>query len=387
VITKTPAFSQSEFDARLANIRQHMRAAEIPAAVYFGPEALYYLTGYDAHTHFSQQAAIVFEDDAKETVLIVRDLDRVLAHETVAMCDVRTYHYAAESPATLVHDALREGRIMNGRVGLELKAASASPLFVSTLQALDQGRIEFVDAGDIVGDLRLVKSENELAYTREAARVANLGVKAALATIAAGVSEFEIAAAIEHAVRSAGGEYPAMPTWVCSGPRTISGHATPRARSVGNNEAVYFSFAGVSHRYHVTNYHTVFVGDPPQRFTDAYAIAIEALDALTSGALSGHRVSEPSRAAAAVLEKHGVGGSHLARWGYGVGIAYPPTWLEPFDIIVESEREFVPGMVFCLHAAVCLPEEDFGITVGGDYLLTEEGLEHLDEIGPSLHVI
>jgi Xaa-Pro dipeptidase len=65
------------------------------------------------------------------------------------------------------------------------------------------------------------------------------------------------------------------------------------------------------------------------------------------------------------------------RFGYGIGIAYPPIWLEPLQISRGIDQRLEPGMVFVLHAYLQLLEEGLGIIQGGTYALTENGLEML----------
>ena len=69
------------------------------------------------------------------------------------------------------------------------------------------------------------------------------------------------------------------------------------------------------------------------------------------------------------------------RWGYGVGIGYPPAWLEPLDVVLDSKQVWQPGMVFCLHVELNLVAEGLGLVVGGDYLLNSDGIEALDSTG------
>lgn len=65
------------------------------------------------------------------------------------------------------------------------------------------------------------------------------------------------------------------------------------------------------------------------------------------------------------------------RFGYGIGIAYPPIWLETLQISRGFDRRLAANMAFVLHACIELPEEGIGVIQGGTYLLTDGGLEML----------
>ena len=65
------------------------------------------------------------------------------------------------------------------------------------------------------------------------------------------------------------------------------------------------------------------------------------------------------------------------RFGYGIGLAYPPVWLETLQISRGFEDRLAPGMVFVLHAYLQLDHENIGIIQGGTWALTADGLEQL----------
>ena len=65
------------------------------------------------------------------------------------------------------------------------------------------------------------------------------------------------------------------------------------------------------------------------------------------------------------------------RFGYGIGLAYPPVWLETLQISRGFDETLALGMVFVLHAYLQLDHEDIGIIQGGTWALTGKGLEQL----------
>jgi Xaa-Pro dipeptidase len=65
------------------------------------------------------------------------------------------------------------------------------------------------------------------------------------------------------------------------------------------------------------------------------------------------------------------------RFGYGIGVAYPPIWLEPLQISRGPDQRMEVGMVFVLHSYLQFPKEGLGVIQGGTYALTENGVEML----------
>jgi len=89
------------------------------------------------------------------------------------------------------------------------------------------------------------------------------------------------------------------------------------------------------------------------------------------------RVAEVEEASLEPLRRAGLAGAAPMRFGYGIGVAYPPIWLEPLQISRGSDQLLAPGMVFVLHAYLQLEDERLGVLQGGTWALTAGGLEML----------
>lgn len=85
--------------------------------------------------------------------------------------------------------------------------------------------------------------------------------------------------------------------------------------------------------------------------------------------------------ALAVLRDAGMGDGFKMRFGYGVGVGYPPTWLDPLEITRSSTQQIHPGSTFVLHACLLDEAASLGVLVGGTYAVTDEGLEQLAGAG------
>jgi Xaa-Pro dipeptidase len=234
-----------------------------------------------------------------------------------------------------------------------------------------------VDATDLLGTTRLVKSARELDYMRQAARYAQAGLDAARRTLNPGITEIALAAAVEGGMRGAGSDYWSIPTELASGPRTAGGHATPRGRVIESGDLVHLEFAGVHRRYHATAVHTFAVGQPSERAREIYDLGRASLAAGIAAIRPGVPVEAVEDASLQPLRAVGLEGAAIMRFGYGIGIAYPPIWLEPLQISRGIDQRLETGMVFVLHAYIQLIEEGLGIIQGGTYALTENGLEML----------
>ncbi|HET6236267.1 MAG TPA: Xaa-Pro peptidase family protein [Acetobacteraceae bacterium] len=370
------AFPESEHRERLARARKILRQNGIDCCVSVAPEHLYYLAGYDSWVSVNSPQALVFMADGGEPALVVRDVDLALPRETSWVSDVRSYHLFSDDVPALIAAVAREKGLAGGKVAIETQSyALPHALGQSVARALAPATV--VDATDLLGATRLIKSAREIAYLREAAKYALAGLDAARRTLEPGITEIALAAAVEGGMRGAGSDYWSIPTELASGPRTAGGHATARDRVIESGDLVHLEFAGVHRRYHAAAIHTFAVGQPSRRAREIYDLGRASLAAGIAAIRPGVPVADVEEASLEPLRTAGLEAAAIMRFGYGIGIAYPPIWLEPLQISRGIDQRLEPGMVFVLHAYLQLLEEGLGIIQGGTYALTENGLEML----------
>ena len=82
-----------------------------------------------------------------------------------------------------------------------------------------------------------------------------------------------------------------------------------------------------------------------------------------------------------IIRRAGIGDAFKMRFGYGVGIGYPPSWLEPLKITRTSTDTLEPGTTFVLHACLLDEAESLGVLVGATYAMTEAGAEMISGAG------
>jgi len=330
-----------------------LAACGFEVCVSVAPETHYYLAGYDAWVGVNSPQALVFSiSEETEPTLIVRNVDTRLATETTWLSDIRKYQLFADDFSKLVAGIVREKGWTGGRIAMELQSYALNAALYSELASALKPA-EIFDATRLLGDLRIIKSETEMRYVREAAGYANLGLDAAREALRVGVTE------------------------ISSGTRTPGGHATPRERVIELGDIVHFEFAGVSHRYHATAVHTMACGAPNSRAAELYEIARASLAAGVSQCHAGAWVADIEEASLEPIRAAGLEAYANMRFGYGIGLAYPPVWLETLQISRGFEDRLAPGMVFVLHAYLQLDHENIGIIQGGTWALTTDGLEQL----------
>ncbi|MGF7162114.1 Xaa-Pro aminopeptidase [Rhodoligotrophos appendicifer] len=373
---KFASFTEQEHRARLAEARRLLKEQGIDHCISMAPESLYYYGGYDSWVSVNSPQALIFSADDGEPTIILRDTDLSLAYESSWVKDIRHYRLMFDDVPAIFASIAKEKGLRGGKVAIETQSY-ALPHSLGLALAKALAPAEIVDATVLLGMPRLIKSPSEMAYMRKAGEYAQAGLEAARRAMQPGMSEIALAGEIEHAMRAAGSDYWSIPTELASGERTAGGHATARNRIIERGDLVHLEFAGVAARYHATAIHTMAAGEPSIRAREVYDAGRESLAAGIGAIHVGANVTDIEEASLEPLRKAGMEDAAVMRFGYGIGVAYPPIWLEPLQISRGSNQIMQAGMVFVLHAYLQFPDEQLGIIQGGTYALTEQGVEML----------
>ena len=243
------------------------------------------------------------------------------------------------------------------------------------------------DCWRLLGQLCTVLSSLEIAYLRQAAVYADAGIDAFFRSAVVGVSEIELAAEIEYAMRSAGSDYPAVPTWMASGSRDHCQHAMASSRRLEAGDLVHAEFAGVARRYQCMTMGSLVLGTPSVRMRQMETAGMAAYEAGLATAKVGACIGALEAAYRSTLKAHGMGECCPMRFGVGISAAYPPIWENQVTIQMECDDVLKPGMAFYIHASMQSMEDRQGMLLGGSHLMTESWPERLDKAPIELVVI
>jgi Xaa-Pro aminopeptidase len=258
-----------------------------------------------------------------------------------------------------------------GRVGLAGRGLVGADLLRAFEAALPG--VEWLDVENAVCDLRAVKSAAEVAVIREAYRIADLGIEAAIRAIRPGVTERSVAAEIEAAMRRAGAEGTGIDTIVASGPNTRPILARSTFRAIEPDDSVLLTVAPRYEGYHAAIGRLVLVGDPGSRVRDALEVAIRAQEAcarLLRPGIEGRAVEAEGRR---IVTDADLGEAFLYSGLHSVGvIEFEPPIFGP-----SSPAVLKPGMVISIDIPMFNTNWG-GLRVESGYLVTQTGSERLE---------
>ena len=197
-------FPPAELVERVARTTSRLRALGVAGMLLFKQESMYWLTGYDTAGY--SQFQCLWLAVSGEMMLLTRSSDVRQARLTSTISDVRLWVDAAgANPALTLRNALADQVTPGMRVGVEYASSTLNAQRGKLLDAAFAD-VALEDMSDFVADLRSVKSPSELAYVREAGRLADAAWHKALVACRPGRSEADILAAIYGTVLRGGGD-------------------------------------------------------------------------------------------------------------------------------------------------------------------------------------
>ena len=371
-----PIFSHDEIERRWQAVREGLGEAECVVAPSFHNS--YYLSGLPVLQWGRFSVAILFAD--REPVLVLPAMEETAARAASPIADLRPYQDSdgpsIETAARLAALAIREADVR--AVGVEARGMPAA-MYLSLERALPGA--SFVDVSDAIDDVRLISSEEELSYIRDAAAAASAGMRFVMERIRPGVGETDLASearlAVERAVPA--GLDASVACYMQQGERSIEAHAGSTGAPIREGVMVeVVCECEVSH-YQAAVERCVLVGDVPTEVERAYNVMLAAFRACGEAVRPGSTFAEADEAARRVLIEAGydriTNGSGLAR-----NIVHHTGGRIPGgDLRTYNRRSFEPGMVVSVEPWALVPG------VGGPrhcdtVLVTDDGNEPLTNV-------
>ena len=365
-------FAPAELAARRAAACAAMQRAGLDALLLFRPESQYYLTGYDTFGYVFFQCIVLAADG--RMALLTRAPDRLQAQFTSVVKDIRIWvDGPGADPAGALRDMLAGLGLAGRALGVEWDAYGLTARNGQRLSAALDGVCPLHDASDLVTRLRLVKSPAELAYVRRAAALADDALLAARARTGPGAWEGDILADMHAAVHRGGGDDPANPFIVGSGPGALMCRTYTGRRHLGADDRLTLEFAGTYRHYHACLMRTLEVGRPDPRLPALHAACTDALLAAEAALQPGHPVGEAFDAHARVLDAAGWRDARMNACGYGLGAVYAPNWMDWPMLYAGNPVLAAPGQVFFVHIIVFDATTGLAMTLGRTSVIGEHG--------------
>ena len=379
-------FALSEFEGRHDKIRAAMDEAGIDLLLVLAPVHINYLIGTPAKGYQEFQA-LFFPIEPGPLTLLTRLCEVPLFQAESLAEDIRGWGgREPEDPIAAVKQIMDEKGYLGRRVGLEVPAYYLHPYDYQKLAAL-LGESLVMDATDLIGSVKLVKSPAEIEYVRKAADILDAAMETCCTSIAEGKTERQVSADVHHTLMASGSDIPSSPMNYLTGPRTAYAHGEPTDRVLEAGDFMHIQFGAHYRRYCCTIGRQLCLGKPTRRMREVYQVAREAGDACIEAMRAGVPATVPHEAAKKVIAAAGMDRYRLHMTGYAVGAAFPPSWVEPLVMDSGCAHTLEAGMVIAVEPPLFGLEEGLGVRIIDNVLVTETGCEFLSRTTRDLIVV
>ncbi len=339
------------YQARLEKCSAMMKQAGLDVLLLTKPSNMFYLTGdgrlcaYAMITQDGKVALGVPSTDVADVKALARFDEIVGFEDEVGMIHSIAHHF-------------QHFGIQQGAVGLEHTFLTQSMMAMMTHPHAKPQDVVARDCTAILSALRMVKAPAEIECIRAAAKVADSGMRAAVAAVKPGVTESQVAAAAEHAMRNAGADE-FWRTYVAAGPRTNIAHGLPTQRKLQKGDLVMIDLHPIVGGYSADECRTVCVGQPTPAQQAAYDLYLKAQQATIAKVRAGVGVSELEHTMHDILKEAGHGDHIFGPPIHGVGIEFEEAPLPAGHAFFHGEKEPPP-----LPANVVLSVGNCGLYTG-----------------------
>ncbi len=375
----THPFDESEYQQRIANAKASMTERGIEVLLCTDPANMCYLTGYDGWSFYVHQLVLVALDDDSPH-WIGRGMDANAARVTTFLSDDHIHPYpddyvqsTVKHPMDFVSDFIKEKGWERRPIGVEMDSYYfTAACFASLSRNLPNCRL--LDTTTLVNWVRNIKSEQEIAYMTQAARIIEKMMETGIENIRPGVRQCDAVAEIYRAMVAGtpefGGDYSAICPMLPTGVGTSTPHLTWTDAPFVAGEATILELAGVRFRYHCPMARTVHLGAPPKKLADAAEVVVEGINNALAAVKPGVTCESVERAWRETIEKHGI--VKDSRIGYSTGLNYPPDWGEhTLSLRPGDKTELKANMT--LHMIPGVWMDDWGIEISECFRVTEHG--------------
>lgn len=377
-------------EQRTAILQDQLRDSDVTAAVLTDGDSIAYFGGYWNYLglEFGRPTIMVVPADGAPSIitpLMESDMCR-------AMTWVESVIPWEDGAGAPWGDAMRP-TLGTGKMTLGIEAAKM-PAIIAGYIGANVPTARLIDIARMVGEIRVIKDENEIAIMRQAGQVAIAMVESGRDALAVGVPEYELALAVIAGGTRKAAEFMDPDTdrffsptihnlqVLQSGHDTCLVHRRSNVRRLQKGDPVYFCFCGMVNFKHYKlgfdrNYFIGSVTDEQARDHEITIAAQEAaLDAIRPGAIA----EEAHACADAVYRDAG----HAP--GYRTGRAIGYSFLESPELKVGDKTVLQQGMSFAVDGGITV-QGQYGTRVGDSIVVTEDGYEYLTPFDKTLTVI
>ncbi|HET9972100.1 MAG TPA: aminopeptidase P family protein [Streptosporangiaceae bacterium] len=180
--------------------------------------------------------------------------------------------------------------------------------------------VTVIPFGRKIEELRTVKDPSEIELLATACRITCQAIADTFSLIRPGLTERQLAAALDARMAALGAERPAFDTIVASGPNGASPHHAPTDRPLRRGDLITMDFGALYAGYHADMTRTVALGEPAGWQREIYELVAAAQRSGLEAARPDADVADVDAAARDLIRDAGHGDHFQHGLGHGIGL-------------------------------------------------------------------
>ncbi|MCJ7839344.1 Xaa-Pro peptidase family protein [Lederbergia sp. NSJ-179] len=232
--------------------------------------------------------------------------------------------------------------------------------------------VEFVPVSNVMEQMRLIKTNDEIAKIKVAADIADAAFKHILDFIEPGKTELEVSNELEFFMRKCGATSSSFDTIVASGKRSSMPHGVATDKVIEKGDFVTMDYGALYNGYVSDITRTIAVGEPAPSLKEIYDVTLAAQLRAMEKIKPGMTGREADAIARDYMTEKGYGEYFGHSLGHGIGLEVH----EGPGLSKRSENKLQPGMVVTVEPGIYLPNIG-GVRIEDDTLITDKGNEAL----------
>jgi len=389
--------SSDEYIGRVGVLGHKVEEAGFAAMVVFGPVRISYLSGF-FFAKTERPVVLVLPVDGQPAMLIPHLEINHLQQQCPHMQEFRTYpeypgggsgRHPMEHLADLLGEmGLRGKPLVADHDGYEHRWGYRGPKLSRVLGQ------EIVEQLEMIDDLRMIKSANEIALIEEACRWGDRAHRVMQDKIAVGASELMVShsaslEATQEMLAALGSRYipkareglPANAMFI-RGANTANPHGLHQHQGVQAGDVLVTGAYALMGGYESELERTMIVGEPSRRFVEYFEAMVAAQEVAFAAIRLGRTCAEVEREVSNFIRDLGMGDLMRHHTGHGFGLEGHE---HPF-IDLDDHTPIAPGMILSAEPGLYVPGFA-GFRHSDTVLVTETGCRVLSQYPRDLEAL
>jgi len=368
-------------ETRTATLQRKMAANNIDVAIFTDESSIAYLAGFWGYlsVEFGRPTMLVVWPD-KPPAIITPLMESEMVEAMTWVKDIHTWEdFGPNSWQNVLSAILRPNPT---RVGVEI---NLMPAIVRNWMDGALANAGMIDIAPILGDMRMIKSPEEIEVMKQAGAIAGDMMAAAEGALAAGVPEYEAALAVINAGTRKAAGFLTDKGWEAfvspmihnlqvmqSGKDTSMVHRRASVKKLEKFDPVYFCFCNMAQfkLYKLGFDRMFFVEAVSDEAAKVQQAALDAQQAAIAAIKPGVTAESVAEAANVVYAERGY------ETGYRTGRSIGMSYLEAPELKAGDKTILQPGMTFAVDGGISVDGE-LGGRIGDSIVVTDTGFEYL----------